>query len=63
MDYAEEEAKMEHLAVRFKTAETKNEFQKVFEDCQAKLRDKPTTKEDATATTVTRAKTVSNGDH
>ena len=36
MDYAEEEAKMEHLAVRFKTAETKNEFKKVFEECQVR---------------------------
>ena len=37
MDYAEDEAKMEHLAVRFKLMETKDEFQKIFEQCQKDL--------------------------
>ena len=37
MDYAEDEAKMEHLAVRFKHVETKDEFQKIFEQCQKDL--------------------------
>jgi len=72
MDYAEDEAKMEHLAVRFKTAETKNEFKKIFEECQAKLRERGTdgspSKDnsadapESASTVVTRAKTVSNGD-
>ena len=66
MDYAEDEAKMEHLAVRFKTAATKNEFKKIFEECQAKLRERgsdgtPTKADAAAPTVVTRAKTVSNG--
>merc|ERR1712029_181969 len=49
MDYAEDEAKMEHLAVRFKTAETKNEFKKIFEECQAKLREKGPEADSSTA--------------
>ena len=49
MDYAEEEPKMEQLAVRFKTKETNDEFKKVFEDCQSKLKEKGSpSKEDAT---------------
>ena len=40
MDYADEEAKMENLAVRFKLEETKNDFQKVFEECQESLKKK-----------------------
>lgn len=38
MDHADEEPKMEKLAVKFKYEETKDEFKKVFEECQAKLR-------------------------
>jgi hypothetical protein len=40
MDFAEEELKLEHLAVRFKLEETMQEFKKVFEKCQADLREK-----------------------
>ncbi len=40
MDYADEEPKVEKLAVRFKLAETKDDFKKVFMDCQEKLRKK-----------------------
>merc|ERR1711978_644887 len=66
-DYAEDEAKMEHLAVRFKTAETKNEFKKIFEECQAKLRERgsdgtPTKVDAAAPTVVTRAKTSESDD-
>merc|ERR1712029_1318946 len=61
MDYAEEEAKMEHLAVRFKTADTKNEFQKVFEECQAKLRQSKDSAEETGATS-TAAKTDASED-
>jgi hypothetical protein len=42
MDFAEEELKMEHLAVRFKLEETRDEFKKVFEQCQEELRLKGT---------------------
>ena len=34
MDYAEEEARMERLAVKFKLAETKNDFKEAFEAAQ-----------------------------
>ena len=37
MDYADEEAKMEKLAVRFKEQERKEAFKKAFEECQSKL--------------------------
>ena len=40
MDYAEEKLKLEHLAVRFKLEETLQEFKKVFENCQADLRNR-----------------------
>ena len=40
MDFAEETLKLEHLAVRFKLEETLKEFKKVFEQCQADLREK-----------------------
>ncbi len=43
MDYADDEAKLENLAVRFKLAETLNDFKKVFEDCQEQLKKKPPT--------------------
>merc|ERR1711973_1016853 len=63
MDYAEEEAKMEHLAVRFKTAETKNEFKKVFEECQAKLREKGPEADSSTTSAATgETKTTSKAD-
>ncbi|TRY72155.1 hypothetical protein TCAL_00256 [Tigriopus californicus] len=39
MDYAEEEAKLEHLAARFKLPETKDEFKTTFEACQKALED------------------------
>ena len=42
MDYADEEPKMENLAVKFKLVETKDEFKKIFEECQAKLGSTPT---------------------
>ncbi len=42
MDYADEEPKLENLAVRFKLVDTLNDFKKVFEDCQAQLRNKST---------------------
>jgi len=38
MDYAEEEAKMEKLAFRFKLEETLNNFKKVFKECQEELK-------------------------
>ncbi len=38
MDYADEEAKLEHLAVKFKLADTMKDFKKVFEECQEKLK-------------------------
>ncbi len=41
MDHADEEAKLENLAVRFKLEETKNDFRKVFEECQEALRTAP----------------------
>ena len=37
MDFADEELKLEHLAVRFKCEETLNQFKDVFEKCQRKL--------------------------
>lgn len=45
MDFAEDEAngQLEKLAVRFKLAETKDEFKKIFEECQEKLKNKPAT--------------------
>lgn len=42
MDYSEEELHLEHLAVKFKLEETKDEFKKVFESCQEELRKRPT---------------------
>jgi hypothetical protein len=42
MEFAEEELKMEYLAVRFKLEETRDEFKKVFEQCQEELRLKGT---------------------
>ena len=45
MDYAEDESKLEHLAVRFKTADTKNDFQEKFEMCQKELEKNPPGKE------------------
>ena len=47
MDFAEEELKLEHLAVRFKLEETRDEFKKVFEQCQEELKKKPTPQKDA----------------
>lgn len=41
MDYAEDEYKLEHLAVRFKTADIKKDFQEKFEACQKELKDNP----------------------
>jgi len=38
MDFAEDESKLEHLAARFKLTETKDEFKKKFEECQAILK-------------------------
>lgn len=40
MDFAEEELKLEHLAVRFKLEETVAEFKKVFEQCQKEVQEK-----------------------
>lgn len=45
MDYAEDEAKLEHLAVRFKTADTKNDFKEKFEMCQKELEKNPPKKD------------------
>lgn len=42
MDYADEEPKVEHLAVKFKLEETKNEFKKKFEECRAQVESKVT---------------------
>ena len=43
MDFSEDEAngQLEHLAVRFKLAETKDDFKKAFEDAQKKIANKP----------------------
>lgn len=41
MDYAEDEAKMEHLAVRFKEVATKNDFEAKFKQCQKDLDKQP----------------------
>ncbi len=43
MDFSEDEHNglLEKLAVRFKLAETKDEFKKIFEDSQIKLKDGP----------------------
>ena len=43
MDFTEDEVngQLEHLAVRFKLAETKDEFKKAFEDAQAKIANRP----------------------
>lgn len=43
IDFSEDEINgiTEKLAVRFKLAETKDEFKKVFEECQEKLRNAP----------------------
>ncbi len=43
MDYADEEPKLEKLAVKFKLVDTKNEFKNIFEECQGQLREKGTT--------------------
>ena len=40
-DFAEGETKLEHLAIRFKTAETKDLFKKTFEESQQMLSDAP----------------------
>ena len=37
MDFADEEAKMEHMAVKFKHKETKDDFKAKFEECQKQL--------------------------
>ena len=37
MDHAEDEPRMERLAVRFRHGETRDQFRKVFEECQAKI--------------------------
>ena len=37
MDFADEEAKMEHMAVKFKHKETKDDFKAKFEECQQQL--------------------------
>ena len=42
MDFADEELHLEHLAVRFKLEETRDEFKKIFEQCQEELRKKGT---------------------
>ena len=46
MDHADEEAKMEKLAVKFKTAEIKDDFKKKFIECQNSLKDKKTASPD-----------------
>ena len=47
---------MEHLAVRFKTADTAQEFKKVFEECQAgKTTTASTTNSSATSAVTERA--------
>merc|ERR1712141_552755 len=42
IDFAEGEAKTEQLAVKFKLAETKNDFKSAFESAQDELKNKPT---------------------
>jgi RanBP1 domain len=42
MDFSEEELHLEHLAVRFKLEETRDEFKKIFEECQEELKKRPT---------------------
>lgn len=39
VDYADEQGKFEHLAVRFRSVVIKNVFQDEFLACQAKLKD------------------------
>merc|ERR1719259_210972 len=59
MDFAEEESKLEHLAVRFKLAETRAEFEKVFKQCQVAVAEKPASGDSKTSNNVpkvTRAK-------
>ena len=41
MDFADEEAKMEHMAVKFKHKETKDDFKAKFEECQKQLDNPP----------------------
>ena len=54
MDFADEELHLEHLAVRFKLEETRDEFKKIFEQCQEELRKKGTpVKSDTPATSET----------
>ena len=48
MDFADEEAKMEHMAVKFKLKETKDDFKNKFEECQKEL-DNPPPPADAAA--------------
>lgn len=45
-DFADEEAKFEQLAARFKTAELAGEFKEAFEKCQARLGDTSCVAED-----------------
>jgi len=40
VDYAEEEGRDEQLAVKFKTADTKNDFKAVFEAAQEAIKNK-----------------------
>merc|ERR1712055_493532 len=52
----EAEGSLEHLAVRFKTADTAQEFKKVFEECQAgKTATASTIKSSATSAVTERA--------
>jgi len=52
MDFSDEELHLEHLAVRFKLEETRDEFKKIFEQCQEELKKKGTpVKSDTPATT------------
>merc|ERR1719394_859117 len=53
MDFAEEEAKVENLAVRFKNAEIADKFKTAFEKCKENAKDKDTPKK-AEATPKTR---------
>ena len=55
MDHAEDEPRMERLAVRFRHGETRDQFRKVFEECQAKIGSSAPASADAVSYTHLRA--------